>query len=259
MRASDPVPGAALWHAVGLAPQTNYEKRAQAALELADHLLPVARVIATQAPVLAFDEPAVLMPKNRLATVLKRLAARGHAVLVVEHDLRLVASIADTVTVIDDGRVIAQRPTRRGDRRRHRPSRLSRRVIRPGEIVAVVGHDGGPARLARALVQPGDWVRARRTARVRLADRGREPRSRRASPQRQARPARQRLRALPASAKSARARPAGHALGWRAAAARDRPRADRRARAPDPRGPERRPRPAGDRRGRRAARKASPC
>jgi branched-chain amino acid transport system permease protein len=106
-RAADPVPRAALWHAVGLAPETGHASQAQAALDLADGLLPVARVIATQAPVLAFDEPGVLMPKAKLQTVLKRLAARGHAVLVVEHDLRLVAAIADTVTVIDDGRVIA--------------------------------------------------------------------------------------------------------------------------------------------------------
>ena len=39
--------------------------------------------------------------------VLRRLADDGRAVLVVEHDLRLVASAADVVTVLDEGRVIA--------------------------------------------------------------------------------------------------------------------------------------------------------
>ena len=45
-----------------------------------------------------------------LADVLRRLAAAGRAVLVVEHDLRLVAATADVVTVIDDGRAIAHGP-----------------------------------------------------------------------------------------------------------------------------------------------------
>src|SRR4051794_3983209 len=108
VRAGDPVAFGALWHAVGLAPETDHAARAQAALELAGGLLPVARAIATGAPVLALDEPAVIMPAHTLAEVLKRLAARGYALLVVEHDLRLVAALADTVTVIDDGRVIAR-------------------------------------------------------------------------------------------------------------------------------------------------------
>ncbi len=59
---------------------------------------------------LAFDEPAVNLPAATLEPVLKRLAASGRAILVVEHDLRLVARIADVVTVIDDGRVIAHGP-----------------------------------------------------------------------------------------------------------------------------------------------------
>ena len=42
-----------------------------------------------------------------LELVLRRLVGQGRAVLVVEHDLRLVASAADTVTVLDEGRVIA--------------------------------------------------------------------------------------------------------------------------------------------------------
>ena len=42
-----------------------------------------------------------------LERVLRRLADSGHAVLVVEHDLRLVARAADVVTVLDEGRVIA--------------------------------------------------------------------------------------------------------------------------------------------------------
>ncbi len=73
-------------------------------------LLQVARVVATGAGVLALDEPAVGMTaaeRARLRDALRALADSGRAILVVEHDLRLVASIADVVTVLDDGRAIA--------------------------------------------------------------------------------------------------------------------------------------------------------
>ena len=73
-------------------------------------LLAVARAAATGAPVLAFDEPAAGMsPAERetLSDVLQTLAQAGRAILVVEHDLRLVAATADVVTVLDEGRAIA--------------------------------------------------------------------------------------------------------------------------------------------------------
>ena len=73
-------------------------------------LLQIARAVATGAPVLAFDEPAVGMStgeRQRLTDVLQTLADSGRAILVVEHDLRLVASLADVVTVLDEGRAIA--------------------------------------------------------------------------------------------------------------------------------------------------------
>jgi ABC-type branched-subunit amino acid transport system ATPase component/ABC-type branched-subunit amino acid transport system permease subunit len=112
VRAADPVPLHTALDAVAMAPETDHAARAQGALDDADDLLPIARVLATGAPVLAFDEPAVVMPADTVATVLRRLADDGRAILVVEHDLRLVTAIADTVTVIDDGRVIATGPPR---------------------------------------------------------------------------------------------------------------------------------------------------
>ena len=75
-----------------------------------ERLLQIARAVATGAPVLLLDEPAAGMRPDERATlerVLRRLADSGHAVLVVEHDLRLVARAADVVTVLDEGRVIA--------------------------------------------------------------------------------------------------------------------------------------------------------
>jgi ABC-type branched-subunit amino acid transport system ATPase component len=48
--------------------------------------------------------------RETLLRALQRLADEGRAVLVVEHDLKLVGRAAGRVTVLDDGRVIASGP-----------------------------------------------------------------------------------------------------------------------------------------------------
>ena len=73
-------------------------------------LLQVARAVATGAQVLLLDEPAAGMTageRARLAGVLRTLAGSGCAVLLVEHDLRLVGAVADRVTVLEAGRRLA--------------------------------------------------------------------------------------------------------------------------------------------------------
>jgi ABC-type branched-subunit amino acid transport system ATPase component/ABC-type branched-subunit amino acid transport system permease subunit len=73
-------------------------------------LLQVARCRATGASVLLLDEPAAGMTADErtvLRSVLRRLAGNGCAVLLVEHDMRLVNAVADVVTVLDAGQVIA--------------------------------------------------------------------------------------------------------------------------------------------------------
>jgi branched-chain amino acid transport system permease protein len=80
-------------------------------LDSADQrMLQVARAVATGAPALLLDEPAAGMAaadRQRLALALRRLAGQGHGVLFVEHDMTLVGTVADRVTVLDAGRVIA--------------------------------------------------------------------------------------------------------------------------------------------------------
>jgi ABC-type branched-subunit amino acid transport system ATPase component/ABC-type branched-subunit amino acid transport system permease subunit len=74
-------------------------------------LLQVARAAATGATALLLDEPAAGMSAAeiaRLATLLRTLAGNGRAVLVVEHNVRFVSAVADTVTVLAEGRVIAR-------------------------------------------------------------------------------------------------------------------------------------------------------
>jgi branched-chain amino acid transport system permease protein len=73
-------------------------------------LLQIARAAATGAAALLLDEPAAGMSRPQrdgLETVLRRLAAAGHGVVVVEHDMGLVGRVADRVTVLAEGRVIA--------------------------------------------------------------------------------------------------------------------------------------------------------
>jgi ABC-type branched-subunit amino acid transport system ATPase component/ABC-type branched-subunit amino acid transport system permease subunit len=73
-------------------------------------LLAVSLAAATEAPALAFDEPAAGLShaeRETLTHALRALAGAGRALLVVEHDLRLVAALADVVTVLDDGVAIA--------------------------------------------------------------------------------------------------------------------------------------------------------
>jgi len=73
-------------------------------------LMQLVRAAATGASVLLLDEPAAgLTPseKARLSGFIRRLAETGRAVLVVEHDMQFVAGVADYVSVLDAGRVVA--------------------------------------------------------------------------------------------------------------------------------------------------------
>jgi ABC-type branched-subunit amino acid transport system ATPase component len=45
--------------------------------------------------------------RHRLASTLRALVDAGHGLLLVEHDMGLVGRVADRVTVLDAGRVIA--------------------------------------------------------------------------------------------------------------------------------------------------------
>jgi len=81
------------------------------ALDTAEQrLLQVARAVATGASAVLVDEPAAGMSarqRDRLGTILRRLADSGRGVLLVEHDMNLVGRVADRVTVLAEGRVLA--------------------------------------------------------------------------------------------------------------------------------------------------------
>jgi branched-chain amino acid transport system ATP-binding protein len=72
-------------------------------------LLEIAMALVAEPAVLLLDEPAAGLDDRDLARLLARLRElpAGMAVLMVEHNQEVVAALADTVTVLHHGRVIA--------------------------------------------------------------------------------------------------------------------------------------------------------
>jgi len=73
-------------------------------------LVEIARALAMRPRVLLLDEPAaglMTADKDALSRLLRRIADIGIAVILVEHDMRLVMGISDHVVVLDAGKPIA--------------------------------------------------------------------------------------------------------------------------------------------------------
>ena len=73
-------------------------------------IVEIARALAGQPAVLLLDEPAAglrHLEKQGLAKLLMQLRAEGLAILVVEHDMEFVMNLADRITVLEFGTVIA--------------------------------------------------------------------------------------------------------------------------------------------------------
>ncbi len=74
-------------------------------------LLEIARALASGPRLILFDEPAAgLTPAEceRLSDIIRQIARRGIAVLLIEHDMRFLMALADRVAVLNFGRKIAQ-------------------------------------------------------------------------------------------------------------------------------------------------------
>lgn len=73
--------------------------------------LEIARALATDPKLLALDEPAAGMngaEKVALQGLLERIRDDGKTVLIIEHDVKLIMSACDRLTVLDYGRVLAE-------------------------------------------------------------------------------------------------------------------------------------------------------
>lgn len=71
----------------------------------------LARAVVSEPRLLLLDEPVAGLNATETAAVgteIRRLRASGYTVLLVEHDMELVMSVADRVVVLDGGRCIAQ-------------------------------------------------------------------------------------------------------------------------------------------------------
>jgi ribose transport system ATP-binding protein len=151
-------------------------------------LLEIARAVSFEAQVIVMDEPTASLSRHEvepLFRVIAQLRAAGVAVLFISHHLDEVFTVADDVTVLRDGEVVAQGRATEFDSERVVTAMFGRQIeqvrsasgeyagleprlvardistrriegvslmVRPGEIVAVTGGIGaGVSELARVL------------------------------------------------------------------------------------------------------------
>jgi len=70
----------------------------------------IARALASHPRVMLLDEPTAGMNPGEVASIaalIRGVAAAGHSVLLVEHNVKLVMDVCDRITVLNFGRVIA--------------------------------------------------------------------------------------------------------------------------------------------------------
>ncbi len=70
----------------------------------------VARALAGSPEVLLLDEPAAglnMTEKGEMAELLERLKGHGMTIVIIDHDMRLIERVADSITVLNFGRKIA--------------------------------------------------------------------------------------------------------------------------------------------------------
>jgi ABC-type branched-subunit amino acid transport system ATPase component len=74
-------------------------------------LLEVIRAVATHPKILILDEPATGLTQdelNSLKSLIRKLAKAGMCVVLIEHNVAFLMDLADIVTVIQNGKVIAE-------------------------------------------------------------------------------------------------------------------------------------------------------
>jgi branched-chain amino acid transport system ATP-binding protein len=77
----------------------------------AQRRLEIARALATEPVLLLLDEPAAGMNPQEtieLVALIQEIASEGQAILLIEHDMKLVMSLSDRIFVMDYGKKIAQ-------------------------------------------------------------------------------------------------------------------------------------------------------
>lgn len=109
-------------------------------------LVEIARAIGTQARILIMDEPTASLSQEEtrnLFEVIAALRARGAGIIYVSHRLEELALIADRVTVLRDGCVVATRPVAETE---------------PGELIRLMVGRELSAIFPERRVEPGEVV-----------------------------------------------------------------------------------------------------
>ena len=94
-------------HQVGLAEERESEDLAYPEQKL----LSMARIFATDAEVLLLDEPTSGLDTDslqRIVPMVRRLVEHGKTVLLIEHNMELIAQLSDEVVFLHQGRVLAR-------------------------------------------------------------------------------------------------------------------------------------------------------
>lgn len=76
-------------------------------------LIEIAKALAKKADILILDEPTAALTESEVATlmeILRKLRANGVSCIYISHKISEVLEIADTVTILRDGRTIATKP-----------------------------------------------------------------------------------------------------------------------------------------------------
>jgi branched-chain amino acid transport system ATP-binding protein len=74
-------------------------------------MVELARALATEPEMLLLDEPASGLntrEKEDLGVLIRKIRDRGITILLVEHDMAVVMGLSDDITVLHNGRPIAQ-------------------------------------------------------------------------------------------------------------------------------------------------------
>lgn len=74
-------------------------------------LVEFARAIAAEPKIILLDEPAAGMNPTEKATLLNiisKLRSNGYTLILIEHDMKLVMNICDSISVLDHGKILIQ-------------------------------------------------------------------------------------------------------------------------------------------------------